>query len=393
MAEPLAVHGFVAPGWEAVADAFRRNFEKSEECGAACCVYLHGEAVVDIHGGVRDPATGAPWEADTPGLVFSATKGITAIALHLLIERGQLDPEAKVAHYWPEFAAADKQDIPVAWLLSHRAGIPLIDAELTLEEALAGDRVIEAIAAQRPIWEPGTQHGYHVRTYGWAAGELVRRISARRFGRFLADEITTPLGAEFFVGLPEEAEQRAFRLIPPPEPEDERTRAMMAKILGPDTLLGRALHGPSNLFHYDEMWNTRALHAAEMPSSNGMATARGMAKIYAATIGEVDGIRLLAPETVRAACRVRSDGRDHVLRVPSRFGLGFARPPFLCAQAGDQAFGHPGAGGSLGMADPEPGLALAYVMNRMSPGVTGDPRAARLVKAAYAAAGADGRRR
>ncbi|MEO2168075.1 MAG: serine hydrolase domain-containing protein [bacterium] len=379
----MEVHGFTAPGFERLRTALVRNFDKNDEVGAACCVYHRGEVVADLWAGDANRETGRAWQEDTLGIVFSATKGVTAMALNLLIERGRIDPEAPISHYWPEFEAAGKKDIPVSWLLAHRAGVPLIEAELTLEEVLAWDPVVEAIAAQKPIWEPGTKHGYHVRTYGWITGELVRRVTGKTFGEFLRDEITGPLQAEFFVGLAAELEPRVSRLIPPPEPEDERTRAAFLKFTGPDTLLGKALHGPSNLFHYDEMWNTRALHAAEMPSSNGIGTARGLAKLYAATIGSIDGIRLLKPETLANAIRPRSSGPDAILHLPSSFGLGFALGDFLSLRAGKQAFGHPGAGGSLGMADAEAGLAIAYIMNRMALGMTGDPRAGRLVKAAY----------
>lgn len=379
----MEVHGFTAPGFEQLRTALVRNFDKNDEVGAACCVYHRGEVVADLWAGDANRETGRAWQEDTLGIVFSATKGVTAMALNLLIERGRIDPEAPISHYWPEFEAAGKKDIPVSWLLAHRAGVPLIEAELTLEEVLAWDPVVEAIAAQKPIWEPGTKHGYHVRTYGWITGELVRRVTGKTFGVFLRDEITGPLQAEFFVGLAADLEPRVSRLIPPPEPEDERTRAAFLKFTGPDTLLGKALHGPSNLFHYDEMWNTRALHAAEMPSSNGIGTARGLAKLYAATIGSIDGIRLLKPETLANAIRPRSSGPDAILHLPSSFGLGFALGDFLSLRAGKHAFGHPGAGGSLGMADADAGLAIAYIMNRMALGMTGDPRAGRLVKAAY----------
>jgi CubicO group peptidase (beta-lactamase class C family) len=379
----MEIHGFTAPGFDGLRTALARNFEKSDEIGAACCVYHRGEIVADLWAGDADREAGQAWQEDTLGIVFSSTKGVTAIALNLLIERGRIDPEAPISHYWPEFGAAGKKDIRVSWLLAHRAGIPLIEAELTIDEVLAWNPVIEAIAAQKPTWEPGTKHGYHVRTYGWISGELVRRVTGKSFGEFLKEEIAGPLQADFSVGLAEELEPRVFRLIPPPEPEDARTRAALLKFTGPDTLLGKALHGPSNLFHYDEMWNSRALHAAEMPSSNGIGTARGLAKLYAAAIGSVDGIRLLAPETVERAIRPRSSGADAILHLPSRFGLGFALGDFLSLRAGDQAFGHPGAGGSLGMADAEAGLAIAYVMNRMALGMTGDPRAGRLVRAAY----------
>ena len=379
-AAPTDVHGFVARGFEPVREAFARNFAQHGEIGAACCAYLRGEPVVDIHGGLADAATGRPWQADTLQLVFSATKGVTAACVLMLVERGAIDLDAPVARYWPEFAAGGKESIPVRWLLSHRAGLAAIEGDFTLEQALSWDPVVTALAAQAPLWEPGTKHGYHLRSYGWLLGELVRRVDGRTIGRFLADEIAGPLGLDLWIGLPAEQEQRVSRIVPPAPPAPD-VQEMMARLFAPDTVAGRAFSGPSNLFHYDDMWNRRELHAAELPSSNGIATARALARLYAALVGEVDGIRLLRPGTVAAACATQSEGGDAVLYLPTRFGLGFMLPPALCPSAGGSAFGHPGAGGSLALGDPERGVGFAYVMNRMSLATAGDPRADGLVAA------------
>lgn len=379
-AAPPDVHGFVARGFEPVREAFARNFAQHGEIGAACCVYLRGEPVVDIHGGLADAASGRAWQADTLQLVFSATKGVTATCVLMLVERGAIDLDAPVARYWPEFAAGGKESIPVRWLLSHRAGLAAIEGDFTLEQALSWDPVVTALAAQAPLWEPGTKHGYHLRSYGWLLGELVRRVDGRTVGRFLADEIAGPLGLDLWIGLPAEQERRVSRIVPPAPPAPD-VQEMMARLFAPDTVAGRAFSGPSNLFHYDDMWNRRELHAAELPSSNGIATARALARLYAALVGEVDGIRLLRPGTVAAACATQSEGGDAVLYLPTRFGLGFMLPPALCPSAGGSAFGHPGAGGSLALGDPERGVGFAYVMNRMSLATAGDPRADGLVAA------------
>lgn len=378
------IYGDVEPRFGRVREVFAENFARCGEVGAACCVYHRGRPVVDIWAGTADPVRGRPWGRDTTALVFSATKGLTAACVLRLVEAGLLDLNAPVASYWPEFAAEGKAAIPLRWVLSHRAGVPVVDAPLALDEVLAWDPVIAAIAAQRPVWDPGTQHGYHFRTYGWILGEVVRRVTGRTLGRFFADEFARPLGAEFWIGLPEREESRVAALVPAPPIENPDARALFARMTGPATLLGRAMTGPSNLFHYDEMWNRRALHAAEMPSSNGIGTARALARLYAGLIGEVDGTRLLAPETITNARVVQSEGPDAVLLLPTRFGTGFMLPPALSLTAPSTAFGHPGAGGSLGLADPEAELAFAYVMNQMQLGVTGDPRSARLVEAAYA---------
>lgn len=375
-----AVHGFVTPGFEAVREAFANNFVAHGEVGAACCVYRHGEPVVDIHAGVADRSTGRPWRDDTLQLVFSATKGVTATCILELVERGAIDLDAPVARYWPEFAANGKESIPVRWLLSHRAGLAAIEGDFTLDQALSWTPVVTALAAQAPLWEPGTRHGYHLRSYGWLLGELIRRVDGRTAGRFLADEIAGPLGLDFWIGLPESEEARVSTIVPP-EPPAPEVQEMLAKLFAPDTIAGRAFTGPSDLFHYDEMWNRRELHAAELPSSNGIGSARALARLYASLVGPVNGVRTLRAETVARACEVHSDGPDMVLFLPTRFGLGYMLPPLLCPSAGPDAFGHPGAGGSLAFADRRHGIGFAYVMNRMSLATAGDPRADALVAA------------
>ena len=379
----VPVHGSWAPGFEWVREAFARNLAE-EEVGAACAVYQHGALVVDLWGGFADREAARPWERDTAALVFSATKGLTAALVHRLAERGALDLDASVADYWPEFAANGKGAITVRDVLTHRAGLAAVEGALTLDEVLAWDPVCAAIAAQPPNWEPGTKHGYHARTFGWILGEVVRRVTGDSFGAHFAKEAAAPLGLDFWVGLPEAEERRVAKLYPAPEPSDPEQLALREKFMGPDTLLGRVLSGPSGLFSYGDMWNTRALHAAEMPSSNGIGTARALARFYAATIGEVDGVRLLSEETRRAAVAPQVEGPDGVIRIPTRFASGFMLEPTLCPDAPETAFGHPGAGGSLGFADPAKGLAFGYVMNQMQLGITGDARAERLVSATYA---------
>jgi CubicO group peptidase (beta-lactamase class C family) len=242
------VHGFVAAGFEPVRDAFARNFTEHGEVGAACCVYLRGEPVVDLHGGLADAASGRAWQPDTLQLVFSATKGVTATCVLMLAERGAIDLDAPVARYWPEFAANGKSAIPVRWLLSHRAGLAAIEGDFTLDEALSWDPVAAALAAQAPLWEPGTKHGYHLRSYGWLLGELVRRVDGRTVGRFLADEIAGPLGLDLWIGLPEEQEARVSTIVPPAPPAPEVAQ-LMERLFAADTIAGRAFSGPSNLFH------------------------------------------------------------------------------------------------------------------------------------------------
>jgi CubicO group peptidase (beta-lactamase class C family) len=379
----VSLHGHVEPGFGPVADAFVENFSEHGEVGAAVCVYRDALPVVDLWAGLADRDVGRPWEETTAALVFSTTKGVTAACANLLIERGQLELDHPIAAYWPEFAAAGKERIPVRWALSHQAGLAAVAGELTLEAVLAWDPVVAAIAAQAPNWEPGTAHGYHARSYGWIVGELVRRITGVSLGRFFATEMAAPLGLDFWIGLPASEEGRLARIYPPEPPADPDVRAAMEAFMGPSTLLGRVLTGPSGLFGYNDMWNRPELHAAEMPSSNGIGTAPALARFYGALIGEVDGVRLLRAATVAAAREVQAEGPDRVLGLPTRFGLGFALPPMLGPGLGPAAFGHPGAGGSLGFADPDAGLGFGYVMNQMKLGVTGDQRTAALISALY----------
>ena len=360
--------GTVDDGFEPVADAFLANFRAPGEIGAAVCVYRDGRPVVDLWAGLADRDQGRQWESDTPVLTFSSTKGFTAACANLLVERGVLELDAPIASYWPEFAENGKESIPVRWILCHKAGVPAVDATLTLGQVLAWDPVVAAVARQKPEWPPGTDHGYHARTFGWIVGELVRRVTGCTLGQFLAAEISGPLGLDFRVGLPAAEEARLATLYPArQEPID------------PKSLLGRVMYGPSNLFADNQVWNRPELHAAEMPSSNGIGTAHALARHYAALVGEVDGVRTLRPETVAAAGEEQATGVDRVLGQPTRFGLGF----MLDEVPGRRVLGHPGSGGSLGFADPDAGIGFGYVMNRMIATGPEDGRAARLAEAVY----------
>jgi len=374
----LEIHGRVAAGFEPVREAFAENFEKHGDVGAACCVYLDGQPVVDVWGGLADASAGRPWQEDTVQLVFSASKGVTAICVNRLLERGELEVDAPVSRYWPEFAAGGKQEISLRHVLSHRAGLAAVDGDLTLEEVLAWGPVVEAIAAQSPNWEPGSTHGYHARSFGWILGEIVRRVTGRSLGRFFAEEIAAPLGLSFWIGLPDSKRARCSRLIPPPGGSPS-----VAELLGSTSLTARVMGGPSDLFAYDEMWNRPEVLRAEMPASNGVGDARSLARMYAATLEELDGIRLLASETVEAACVEQSSGPDTVILAPTRFGLGFSLPPMLATGCGERSFGHPGAGGSLGFADPDGRIGFGYVMNQMRFDPAGDARSVSLIEALY----------
>ncbi|WP_435272033.1 serine hydrolase domain-containing protein [Streptomyces parvulus] len=381
------IHGEVAAGFEPVREAFAANFAQDRDIGAAVCVYQYGRPVVDLWGGVADPETGRPWTRDTLQLVYSATKGATATAAHMLAERGALDLDAPVAKYWPEFAANGKADIPVRWLLSHQAGLVTLDQPVPLDEALAWHPMAAALAAQRPQWTPGTAHGYHGRTWGWLVGEVIRRVSGQTPGHFFADEIAAPLGLDFFIGLPAEQRDRVSRMVyqrpaidlttVPAELVPEELREQVAAWRDPESFSNRA-YAVTDPAAID--FDAPEVQAAELPASNGIGTAHGLARMYAALIGEVDGVRLLTPETLESATKEQASGKDQVMLIPSRFSSGFMLPTETNLMTGLNAFGHTGRGGSLGFVDPEHGIAFGYAMNNIIGGAS-DIRAESLVDA------------
>ncbi len=383
----MDIQGFAETGYEGVRDAFAANFALHGDVGAACCLYVAGRKVVDLWGGMADVKRQRPWEEDTLTLVYSTSKGVSAICAHLLAERGELDLDAPVVEYWPEFGQEGKASIPVRWLLSHRAGLPVIDRHLTPEQALAWEPAIEALAAQRPVWEPGTAHGYHALTYGWLVGEVVRRATGRSLGQVLADEVSGPLELDLWIGLPEPEAGRVCRLIAadPPQLNPEELRSLPAErievlnaMASPTSLAVRALNVTDPPFNF----NSRAVHAAEQPAANAITTARSLARLYAATIGEVDGMRLLDPATVEDATREQANGPDQVLIVNTRLGSGFFLPSPFSPLMGPRSFGHAGAGGSLAFADPARQVGFGYVMNQMQNNLSNDPRTAALIEAA-----------
>src|SRR4051812_21771530 len=283
------IHGTTATGFESVRDAFQANFDKGLEIGASFSAYYRGEKVVDVWAGTADVNTGRAWEENALALVFSTTKGATAMCANKLAQEGSLDVDAPAARYWPEFAAGGKGAIPVSFLLSHQAGLAWIDGEMTLEQALSWDPVVDALAQQVPHYEPGSQHGYHATTYGWLVGEIVRRVSGRSVGAYFRDEIAAPLGLDFWIGLPESEEPRVAPLVgglaDPLISEDPEVAAFVDEIMGPETNLGKALFAPGNALTSPDIWNSRALHAAEIPAANGIGDARSLARMYSACIG------------------------------------------------------------------------------------------------------------
>lgn len=393
MATVPAIDGTVAPGWEPMREAFAANFADGEEVGAGVAVYHRGRPVVDLWGGSFDKARTRPYTDDTLQLVFSTTKGITAIAVAMCVDRGLLSYDEKVATYWPEFAAHGKGDATVAQLLSHQCGLYTVDGDLTLDEALDWNRITTRLADTAPRWPIGSTHGYHALTYGWLAGELVRRVDPRQrsLGTFVTDEIVARVGGELWIGLPESLEPRVSPMIgglAQPSPDmDPAVREMLEQFMGPNSPGGQAL-SLNGAFGGDGTFNRRDVHAAEIPAANGITNARTLARVYAATIGDVDGVRLLSPEVVETARRpITPAGEpDACLVFPTSFGMGFMTHTMFSPFAGSGSFGHPGAGGSVAFAHPESEIGFGYVMNQMAANLANDRRAQRLSEAAVVCA-------
>ncbi|HEU5158856.1 MAG TPA: serine hydrolase domain-containing protein [Streptosporangiaceae bacterium] len=395
--EPAGVHGHCDPAFSAVRDAFEENFARGDEVGAAVAVYQGDDLVVDLWGGLADRHTGRPWRADTPCVAFSCTKAVTAAAALRLAERDGYDIDGPVADWWPEFAAHGKEHTTAAHLLSHQAGLPVLDAPCTAEEAADPAAMAGRLAAQPPAWSPGSAHGYHALTYGWLAGEIVRRVGGRPVGEYARAEFAGDL--DLWIGAPDEVIGRAARLTAKrpgaadpaagPDPTaggraDDGLRArLMTAYLDPNSALNRAMNNPAT---GKGGYNNPVVLRGGWPAAGMVTTAPGLAGFYRDLLAG----RIIRPGTLREAIKPRVSGPDQVLIVDSSFGLGFMRPSltFLVPPAArDTAFGHTGAGGSIGLGDVERGIGMAYVMNRLSGEISGDLRAHRLVGAVYAALG------
>jgi CubicO group peptidase (beta-lactamase class C family) len=395
----MTVHGTTAAGFEALRDAFGEG-QAQDSGGAQLCVYRHGRKVVDLWTG-RDKVNDRPYTDETVALCFSVSKGATATMAHMLAERGLLDFEAPVAAYWPEFAANGKQDITVADVLAHRAGLSSFDADSGIAIGDLGDwtRCVEALAAMQPLWTPRSAFSYHAVTYGFLVGELIRRITGKMPGDFFAEEIARPLDLALWIGLPAREEPRVAPFYSERQSLSAEQMAALLASLGIDTTTP---HARATLKTVAEMsgglafLNSREGHAAEIPAANMIGTAASLARMYAATIGEVDGVRLLKPDTVNRATRFEIDGliapgdfAKIPMPSPHRYGLGYQLTRTAAPMLGEGSFGHDGAGGRIGFAHPQTGIAVGYICNNMLwDGMTGpDGRWVPWTKALRAAVG------
>lgn len=356
MTRAVEIQGYCAPPFSGVQDAFARNFAEGLEVGASCAATIEGEYVVDLWAGHADAGRTRLWEEHTITNVYSTTKVMTALCALLLVDRGALDLDAPVAEYWPEFAQGGKDKIPVRWLLSHSAGLSGFAEPLQVEALYDWNFITGLLAQQEPWWKPGTRPGYHMVTFGYLVGEVVRRISGKTLGAFFRDEVALPLEADFYIGLPREHDARVAELVPSPLPESLLS-------IDPHSIAGRTLFNPPLVPGYSD----RAWRAAEIPSSNGHGNARSAAKVGSllACGGMLGGLCLLSEVTIERALKEQYNDIDLVLRHPIRWGLGFGlaneRRPYL----GSRAFYWGGFGGSWLEMDPDARVCFSYVMNKI----------------------------
>ncbi|HWS44955.1 MAG TPA: serine hydrolase domain-containing protein [Acidimicrobiia bacterium] len=396
----MTIHGECHGRFGEVRDEFERNFSARDEIGASVCVTVDGETVVDLWGGAADPAAGRAWERDTIGVVWSCTKGATALCAHMLAARGLVDLDSPVATYWPEFAPGGKDAVTVRMALAHQAGLAAFREPIPDSGYLDWEGITDRLAREEPLWQPGTRHGYHALTYGHLIGEVVRRVSGASIGTFFRDEVARPLDLDFAIGLPPGDEPRVAPTIPTPFPEPGAAIPSFYRVAMTDpTSIAAMVLMHSGAALMPGFIDTREAHAAELPAFGGIANARALAGMYRvlAVGGAADGVRLVDAEELGIMGAVASaTAVDATMLVPTRWTSGFVKSVDNRALApGDRdgvimsetAFGHVGMGGSLGFADPGPRLSFGYTMNRQALSVGIDARGQSLVDATYRALG------
>jgi CubicO group peptidase (beta-lactamase class C family) len=388
------IQGYVGKGFEAVREAFAENLTRRNELGAACCIDYRGEKVVDLWGGIRNKATGEPWEEDTMVCVFSTAKGMAGLAMALAHSRGWLDYEERVCTYWPEFAQQGKEKVTVRQLLSHQAGLFALDAPVDRSVAADLDRLAVILAQQKPAWEPGTRQAYHAQSLGFYEGELLRRVDPqhRSLGQFFQDEIASPLGLDFYIRLPEEIPNSRLATI-----QEANPALMMFNVPLPLMLTSMNRRSPTRRAVFETpgpylLLDRERIYARDLenPSGNGVGTARAIARAYSvfATGGRELGLRQETLQALMApAVPPLHSFYDEVMKKEMTLSLGFLKPCRTYPFGHPGAFGAPGHGGSFAFADPEAGLGYAYVTNRMGAKQGGDPRELALRQAFHRAIG------
>ncbi|MFX0028467.1 MAG: serine hydrolase domain-containing protein [Promethearchaeota archaeon] len=380
MNENIEIHGFCEERFNAVKQAFAKNFEVGGDVGASFAATLNGKFVIDIWGGYADKDKTRPWEENTIVNVYSTTKVMTIICAHMLVDRGLLDLDVPVAKYWPEFAQNGKEKILVRHIFSHSSGLAGWEEKIRTEDLYNWDKVVNLLAAQKPWWEPGTKSGYHAVTHGYLLGELVRRITGRSLGTFFKEEVAGPLNADFHIGFGQEHDNRVADLVLLEEMPQEGD---FGYDMDSNSMFSRVFSNPPITIEHIK---TREWRAAEIPAAGGHGNARSVTRVGSAIAcgGEIDGIRLLKTQTIKKAMEEQSYMRDLVISMPMRFGVGFGLPSKEIPFPSPNTVWWAGAGGSIVIMDLDNKLCFSYVMNKMNMTLTADSRSARLIMALYA---------
>jgi CubicO group peptidase (beta-lactamase class C family) len=396
--EAIPVQGYCDERFAAVGEEFQRNFAERGELGATVAVKVEGKTVVDLWGGFTDDGRGKPWEQDTVAVVFSCTKGAVALCAHMLAIEGELDFDAPVKHYWPEFTSAGKDAVLVRHLLNHQAGLPAIRRPLEPGAFYDWDHIIEVLEGEELFWRPGSTHGYHGLTFGFLVGEVIRRVSGRTVGEFLRSEVAEPLGIDMTLGLPASEHARVAHVngAPPPAP-GEPVSAYLIKVMTEPTSMQALMMLNNGGYLVPEEWDTPAALQAEIPATGIVSNARALAEMYDALAHErrIGRVEFSYEDLVRMGTVQSAETEDAMLIGPGRWTLGFTKratsprgvePPARIVLSED-AFGHPGHGGSIGFCDPVADISFAYVMNQMDPDLGVSAKAQSLIDATYRALG------
>ncbi|MFX1406220.1 MAG: serine hydrolase domain-containing protein [Promethearchaeota archaeon] len=384
MKNNMKIHGYCDDRFEKVKETFAKNFQLGLEIGASFAVMLEGKMVVDLWSGFTDAAQTQPWQEDTIVNVFSTTKVMTALCVHILVDKGLIDLDAPVANYWPEFAQAGKKELPVRYLLSHTAGLPGFDKEINIDVLYDWNQIVDLLASQKPWWKPGSRSGYHSITFGYLLGEIIRRVTGKSVGTFFMEEVAQPLNIDFHIGLSEEDQSRVAEIIPPDD-SVSKFKMFLFKLFFKTTF--KVMFNPVLL---NKDFNSPNWRAAEIPASNGHGNARSIAKVGAviACGGQLDNKRILSFPTIENAIKEQIHGRDIVIfRQPKSWGLGFGLSHDIYLQ-GPRSFYWSGLGGSYCIMDLEKKLSISYAMNKMR--LFDEPRGESLAQAVWDVINSDG---
>ena len=378
------VAGFVSDGFEKIKTSFQEIIDQAPDSGAAVSIWHKGENVVNLWGGLADRDTKAAWNADTKVVVFSCTKGLMSLALAKLFQAGKLSYDDLVVKHWPEYQGAGKEKTTIGQLVSHQAGVPFFAEDVKKDQVINWDYMISQIEQEAPLWSPGSEYAYHAITHGWLTGEIIRRVSGKSPGEYLAKEISSPLKADTWLGLPSDLESK----VAPSYAHADLTSFFVdlkekntaaGNFLIRSLTLGDAFS--MNLVGKNEDFNSQAVHAAEIPGAGGISTAHGISKIWSSAVHETDGVRSLSDETVQYVTKVQSEGKPFTDLEPpySKFGMGFQLDSPARGYLTQSSFGHDGAGGQCAFADPEHKIGFAFVTTEMRGGEVEDDRATRLI--------------